>query len=114
MGDETTTSFPIVGSDGKQLFRIEVEARETADAREQVSVLGSGFSEAELKGAIETVARVVGDVLAKVAPTKATAEFGIELGIESGQLTALIVKGSGKANLKIALEWSAAHPAAKS
>ena len=109
MDEEVTTSFPIVGSDGKQLFRIE--ARETG-GREKVSVLG-GFSEAELKDAIETVARVVGDVLAKSAPTKATAEFGIELGIESGQLTALICKGSGKANLKIALEWSAPHPQAK-
>lgn len=28
-----------------------------------------------------------------------------ELAIESGQLTAVIVKGSGKANLEITLEW---------
>jgi hypothetical protein len=29
----------------------------------------------------------------------------MELAIESGQLTAIIVKGSGKANLEITLEW---------
>ncbi|WP_264308818.1 CU044_2847 family protein [Nodosilinea nodulosa] len=38
-------------------------------------------------------------------PKKATVKFGMELAIESGQLTAVIVKGSGKANLEITLEW---------
>jgi hypothetical protein len=32
-------------------------------------------------------------------------KIGIELAIESGQLTAVIVKGSGKVNLEIMLEW---------
>ena len=31
--------------------------------------------------------------------------LGIEVAVESGQLTALIVKGSGKANLEITMEW---------
>jgi hypothetical protein len=35
-----------------------------------------------------------------------TTEFGVEFGYESGQLTALIVKGTGKANLKITMEWT--------
>jgi hypothetical protein len=102
MDDEITTFIPIMGDDGKRLFSIEAR---TTGGREEVSVL-KGFSEEELKGSIELVARAVGDVLTRIAPSKATAEFGIELGIESGQLTALICKGSGKANLKISLEWS--------
>jgi hypothetical protein len=40
-----------------------------------------------------------------VKPKKATVKFGMELAIESGQLTAVIVKGSGKGNLEITLEW---------
>jgi hypothetical protein len=40
----------------------------------------------------------------KVKPKKATVKFGMELAIESGQLTAAIVKGSGKTNLEITLE----------
>jgi hypothetical protein len=31
----------------------------------------------------------------------------LELAIEAGQLTAAIVKGSGKGNLEITLEWEA-------
>jgi hypothetical protein len=31
----------------------------------------------------------------------------MELAVESGQLTAVIVKGSGKGNLEITLEWEA-------
>ena len=42
----------------------------------------------------------------KVAPTKASVEFGIEVAVEPGKVTALWVKGSGKANLKITLEWA--------
>jgi len=33
-------------------------------------------------------------------------EFGLEVALESGQLTAVLVKGSAKANLKITLEWA--------
>ena len=43
--------------------------------------------------------------LQKVKPRAASVEFGLEIGIESGQLTALLVKGTGTANLKITLEW---------
>lgn len=42
----------------------------------------------------------------KSLETKRTVlEFGVEIAADSGGLTALIVKGSGKANLKITAEW---------
>jgi hypothetical protein len=62
-----------------------------------------------LKGVTDTIEEIAGTIKAsldKVKPTKASVEFGVEFGYESGQLTAMIVKGSGKANLKITLEWS--------
>jgi len=56
--------------------------------------------------AIEGIGRIVVGALDKLGARKASAEFGIEVGLESGQLTALWVKGTGKANLKVTLEWS--------
>jgi len=55
--------------------------------------------------AIEGVVQMIATPIQKVRPKKATVKFGMELAIESGQLTAVIVKGSGRANLEITLEW---------
>lgn len=41
----------------------------------------------------------------KIKPAKVAVEFGCEVGVESGQLTAILVKGTAKANLKVTLEW---------
>jgi hypothetical protein len=51
--------------------------------------------------------QMIATPLQKVKPKKATVKFGMEMAIEAGQLTAVIVKGSGKANLEITLEWEA-------
>ena len=42
---------------------------------------------------------------ATVKPDKFSVTFGLEIAVESGELTALIVKGTGKANLEITMEW---------
>jgi hypothetical protein len=55
--------------------------------------------------AIEGVVQMIAAPIQKVKPKKASVKFGMELAIESGQLTAIIVKGSGKGNLEITLEW---------
>jgi hypothetical protein len=55
--------------------------------------------------AIEGVVQMIAAPIQKVKPKKATVKFGMELAIEAGQLTAVIVKGSGKGNLEITLEW---------
>ena len=57
--------------------------------------------------AIEGVVQMIAAPIQKVKPKKATVKFGMELAIEAGQLTAVIVKGSGKGNLEITLEWEA-------
>ncbi|NJL40544.1 MAG: hypothetical protein HC899_30225 [Leptolyngbyaceae cyanobacterium SM1_4_3] len=56
---------------------------------------------------IEGIVQMIAAPIQKVKPKKATVKFGMELAIESGQLTAVIVKGSGKGNLEITLEWEA-------
>ena len=64
----------------------------------------------EVTDAIEAIAVSVVESFRKIKPHKAGVEFGLEIAVESGQLTTLLVKGSGKANLKITLEWSQRLP----
>jgi Trypsin-co-occurring domain 1 len=49
--------------------------------------------------------RIVG-ALEAAKPEKATVEFGIDVGVESGQLTSMLVKGTGTATIKVTLEWT--------
>src|SRR5436190_22243705 len=49
------------------------------------------------------------NTLDAVQTRKATVEFGLEFAVESGKLTALLVKGAGTASLKITLEWDGAR-----
>ena len=59
----------------------------------------------DLTDVLDGVVLTIADSLQKVQPTKATVKLGLEVALESGQLTTLIVKGSGKANLEATLEW---------
>ena len=63
--------------------------------------------------AISGIGLAVRAGLERVRPTKASVELGLEIGLESGQLTALLVKGSGKANIKITLQWESSDAAAE-
>lgn len=56
--------------------------------------------------AIEGIAELVYATLQKIKPQKAQVEFGFEIALDAGQLTALLVKGSSTSNLKITLEWT--------
>ncbi|MFI5610685.1 CU044_2847 family protein [Amycolatopsis sp. NPDC051903] len=53
----------------------------------------------------QSVTEAVTSGLTKVKPSKVAVEFGCEVGLESGKLTAILVKGTAKANLKVTLEW---------
>jgi hypothetical protein len=70
---------------------------------ERISTKVPDFS--QVIGAIQGVAEAVKSAVARVAPDKFSVELGVDVGLESGQLTALIVKGTGKANLKVTLVW---------
>ena len=64
----------------------------------------------DISEAIEGVAMTVKQSFATVKPNKATVEFGLEFGCEAGQITALIVKGTSKANLKMTLQFDNPAP----
>ena len=59
----------------------------------------------EITDVLEGIADSMVTTLKKVKPRKASVEFGLEVALESGQLTAFLVKGTGTANLKVTLEW---------
>lgn len=73
---------------------------------ENVSSSKKLFSFDEVSGSIEGIAKSLVETFKKVAPDKASIEFGVEIAVESGNLTALIVKGAATGNLKVTLEWS--------
>jgi hypothetical protein len=86
---------------GGQMIAMEVTP---LGGEERVADIPHNFE--ELTAQIESVASSLYGAIKKVAPKKAAIEFSVEAAAESGKLTALLVKGSGKANLKITLEWS--------
>ncbi len=59
----------------------------------------------EVTHAISGIAKPLVQMLEEIKPRKATLEFGVEIALEAGQLTALLVKGTGETSLKITLEW---------
>lgn len=71
--------------------------------REEVSL--KEFSFDEISNALYGMTAALKGAIEKAKPKKASIKFGLEVGVESGGLTAIIVKGSGKANLEVTLEW---------
>ncbi len=97
--DESRSSTVPVQLPNGAIVKVEV----THPGREDVSFDPKQFQ--PVADAIEGVVQMIAAPIQKVRPKKATVKFGMELAIEAGQLTAIIVKGSGKANLEITLEW---------
>ena len=84
----------------------------TEDADVAFRPMSDALNSDHIESAIEGIGAIVLNAMTKLSPDKATVEFGLEVGLESGKLTALWVKGTGKANLKVTLEWSKSSGAA--
>jgi len=105
MANSSTKSVPMLLPNGVEI-RVEASTPYNPESDVSFSTITDALHLDNIKGAIEGIAQLVTQAIEKVAPTKASVEFAIEVGLESGQLTALWVKGTGTANLKIAMEWS--------
>ena len=81
---------------------IQVEA--TVRGQEEDVAFGVPAIEG-LSESIEGLSTSILDALKRVQPRKATVEFGLEVGVEAGKLTALLVKGTGTATINVKLEW---------
>jgi hypothetical protein len=66
---------------------------------------GGGFSFENVTSSVTALAEAMTRALKAVAPDEGEVEFGIDVGVESGQLTSLLVKGTGNATLKVRLLW---------
>jgi hypothetical protein len=80
---------------------VKVEA--TLIGERKLSVPTRPFNEVTV--AIESLTKEIAEVIHKVKPDKASVKFGIEIAMESGKLTPVLVKGTSTANLEITLEW---------
>ena len=87
--------------------RILVEARKDADPEADVGV-GDLLKFDRVIDTIDAVSESVLEAIKRAAPKKATVEFGVDVGLESGGLTSMLVKGTGSATLNITLEWGGA------
>jgi Trypsin-co-occurring domain 1 len=92
--------------DDDTIIRIEATQLDT-------EVVGEGYiasvelpSFHQVTDAIKSIAKSFEVIWKEVQISKANVEFGIEVGFEPGNLTALLIKGSGKGHLTVTLEWS--------
>lgn len=92
-------NVPVVLENGETVY---VEVRNST----RQSVVNKKYSFNKISKQIEEVSKKIKDSFQESKPDKVIVELGVELSVESGELSALLVKGSGKANLKINLEWT--------
>jgi hypothetical protein len=103
-----TTLAPVKLENGATLY---VEA--TAVDGTPVEGADDLISFGEVKKVIEQLGGELWDALKAISPDKATVEFDLDLALKAGLLTAILVKHSAQASLKITLEWDkAGAPAA--
>ncbi|MFM7405571.1 MAG: CU044_2847 family protein [Cuspidothrix sp.] len=101
MADKTKI-IPLKLSDGT-IINVEV----TPMGEQPVSAETRIFQQATevIKSIAEDVSGTLKNIGETVKPDKFTVKLGLQIGVESGQLTTLIVKGTGTANLEITMEW---------
>ncbi len=104
--EANTRVIPTRLSDGSLINVVarDLSGAESAFAERRVSGRTEwAFSEAT--NTIESIAKQIGETLRKINPQKASVTFGVEVALEGGKLTTLLVNGSSKATLEICLEW---------
>jgi hypothetical protein len=99
---ERTKIVPVKLPDG---VVVNIEAVTFGSREQDVANLTEVLPFEQVSATIESIAKAVMAPIKKVQPSKASVELGVTVGLESGQLTALIMKGTGEANLKITFEW---------
>jgi hypothetical protein len=97
---ENSMIVPLILDDGTQ---IKIEA--TGSKERDVTTIGE-LHISEITKLIKGIGASFKDVFESIGPNKVAIKLGLEVSVESGALTALIVKGTGKANFEISLEWA--------
>ncbi|GAA3507167.1 hypothetical protein GCM10019017_02970 [Streptomyces showdoensis] len=85
---------------------VEVETLVAESASDELEGLHDRLPDLSgVTAALSSLAGQLGDALHQAAPDRAVVEFGCQLGVEAGKLTALVVQGTATANIKVTLEW---------
>jgi hypothetical protein len=100
---EQTEWQPITFSGDGERGRLCIEVLPRG-GREEVGILDAIPFE-KVTDLLSEIATGISSSLEKAKPKKALIALGVEFGLDSRQLVALIPRGTGKANLKIVLEW---------
>ena len=103
MADEQNTEWQQIDLPGDGNGKVFLEVL-SAGGEEEVGLLESIPFE-QVTNLLGDIASEISQTLEKAKPTRAAVELGVEFGLKDGALVALIARGSGKANLKIELEW---------
>ena len=93
---------PLKLTDGS-IINVEITPRGEQPVSSETRI----FSKATgiIKSVADDIATTLKEIKEDMKPDKLSVTLGLQIGIESGELTALIVKGSGSANLEITMEW---------
>ena len=86
---------------------VQLEVTGSGSAEEDVSALSKVMPFDSVVESVAAVSQAMTDALRRARPNEAEITFGLDVAVESGQLTSLIVKGSGKATFSIRLLWTA-------
>jgi predicted ATP-dependent Lon-type protease len=98
--DEDRTILEVAVGEGSTL---QVVALDYGGAQD-VAALGT----LSLDGVIDTIRDLAGSLksaIDTIEPERAFVEFGVQVAVKAGKLTALLVEASGQASLKVTLGW---------
>lgn len=85
---------------------IYIETNDIDGGEEEISTKEKFLPFKNVKLSIISISKEISEALQKVQPDKASVKFGLEVGVETGNIFTLITKGSASANLEITLEWN--------
>lgn len=101
MSHSIITNTPVKLSDGSEVF-FEMSSNNI----EQEVGIGASYSFKKVKKSINALVSELNDIMKEAKPNKFQVEFGVEVSLDNeGTLSALIVQGSSKANIKVTLAW---------
>ena|SRR6266481_354265 len=73
---------------------------------QDIGALDKIIQSEQIAKTIEGTVQILRETFERIKPDKASVKFGLKVAYESGELTALIVKGSGEGHLEVTLEWA--------
>jgi hypothetical protein len=94
-----------IGDDGPT---IKLEVTRAVDTEEDVSALSRIVPFESVVQSVASISQAMTDALRRAKPEEAEVTFGLDVTLEAGNLTSMIVKGGGTSTFTIRLLWKSA------